>query len=415
MKGTEIMGRKRKRRIEVATDVDTEVDIDDIRKRIVAIGNQLNDTFVNRWDAITVMTFAHLTGEHYLFVGEPGTGKTAIAEKFASHIDAKWFSTTLGSFTSPEKIFGPFDINAFKDGEYKNVTSGKLPEAEIAFLDELFKCNDGCLNEMLTVLNERKFDGKKIPLTTVGTATNWPELQSRSDKVLALYDRILLRYIMDDVTDKDSVVKLLEQVDKVEAYKPKVKITLRELQLAIADVRRVEIDSSIRAMLHLVRQRLLTRKVKGELKPGIQISARRIGQLQKVLKASAWLCNRDKVILDDFYYLRWGLWNDRQDYETVHSVLNTLDDEVVQELVKMIDEGRRAYAKLRDDGYKSLKLNEVTDQIVGIVKTVGTRLKEPVFTDNGRDSVKRAMESLRSDFKTLNENVDKMKLNQEKF
>jgi MoxR-like ATPase len=383
------VARKRKRKTTVVPDLvevlstvgddSVEVGINDIRERIKVIGGQLDDTFVNRGDAIMVMILAHLTGEHYLFVGEPGTGKTAIAEKFASHIEAKWFSTTLGSFTSPEKIFGPFDINAFKHGEYRNVTAGKLPEAEIAFLDELFKCNDGCLNEMLTVLNER------------------------------------LRYIMDDVTDKDSVVKLLEQVDKVEAYKPKVKITLRELQLAIADVKRVEIDNPIRVMLHSVRDRLTTREVKGELKPGIQISARRIGQLQKVLKASAWLHDRKKVTLDDFYYLKWGLWNDRQDYETVSSVLSTLDNEVVQELVKMIDEGRRAYSEMRDDGYKSLKLNQVTDKIVEIVKDVRARLEEPVFTDNGRESVIKAMKSLQKDFGSLNENVDKMKLNRETF
>ncbi|MFR8333619.1 MAG: AAA family ATPase [Oscillospiraceae bacterium] len=36
-------------------------------------------------------------------------------------------------------------------------TAGKIPEAEIVFLDEAFKCNDGVLNSLLTALNEHKY------------------------------------------------------------------------------------------------------------------------------------------------------------------------------------------------------------------------------------------------------------------
>lgn len=378
--------------------------VDDIRERVWAIGQQLNETFVQRSDAIKVMLLAYLSGEHYLLVGEPGTAKTAIAERFASHIEgANWFNMMMGSFTTPEKIWGPLDIQAFQNGQYKYVTGGKLPEAHIAFLDEFFKCNDGCLNEMLTLLNERKFDGVPVPLMTVGTATNWPEIVSRTDNIKALYDRILLRCIVEDVSEQQNVIDLLEKIERVENYTPEESISLDELNEAIRDVKTVTIGRPIRAMLHSVRNRLSIREVQGEQKPGIQISARRIGQLQKVLKAHAWLNGRDEVTLEDFEALQWGLWNDRDEYETVKSVLETLDSESVKELVTMIDEGRSAYRELGSSGYGSARVNKVTEMIKDIAQTVRERLEEPVFTEKGRDSIRRAMSGLKEDFIELNE------------
>lgn len=69
-----------------------------------------------------------------------------------------------------------------------------LVQAEVAFIDEVFKANSAILNTLLTILNERLFDNGRervpVPLVTMVAASNeMPE----SEELDALYDRFLLR------------------------------------------------------------------------------------------------------------------------------------------------------------------------------------------------------------------------------
>src|SRR5215207_3095091 len=69
-----------------------------------------------------------------------------------------------------------------------------LPEAEFAFLDELFNANSAILNNLLTVLNERVYrrgaETHRLPLLSAFAASNHlPE----DDALQALFDRFLLR------------------------------------------------------------------------------------------------------------------------------------------------------------------------------------------------------------------------------
>src|SRR5262245_59133317 len=75
-----------------------------------------------------------------------------------------------------------------------------LPEAEFAFLDELFNANSAILNNLLTVLNERVYrrgaETHRLPLLSTFAASNQlPE----DDALQALFDRFLLRCKVDPV------------------------------------------------------------------------------------------------------------------------------------------------------------------------------------------------------------------------
>src|SRR5947208_10961158 len=75
-----------------------------------------------------------------------------------------------------------------------------LPEAELAFLDELFNANSAILNNLLTVLNERTYrrgaEVHRLPILSLFSASNHlPD----DDALKALFDRFLLRCHVDNL------------------------------------------------------------------------------------------------------------------------------------------------------------------------------------------------------------------------
>src|SRR5689334_19979526 len=123
----------------------------------------LNKTFLDKQEIIRLMMVSCIAGEHMILVGPPGTAKSALVRMLSRLIDARYFEYLLTRFTEPNEIFGPVDIKAFREGTYTRRTERMLPEAEIVFLDEVFRSNSAILNSLLTILNERKFsNGPKL-------------------------------------------------------------------------------------------------------------------------------------------------------------------------------------------------------------------------------------------------------------
>jgi hypothetical protein len=57
-----------------------------------------------------------------------------------------------------QELFGPLSMRALEDDKYVRQIDGYLPDATVAFIDEIFKANSAILNTLLTILNERLFD-----------------------------------------------------------------------------------------------------------------------------------------------------------------------------------------------------------------------------------------------------------------
>ena len=137
-----------------------------------------------------------------------------LARRLASVCDGRYFERLLTRFTLPEEVWGPLSLQALRrEDRLLRQTAGYLPEAEVAFLDEVFKASPGVLNSLMSILNERVFDNgserHEIPLWCMVGASN--ELPER-DVLDALYDRFLLRKMVGHVSDSQYHSFLLDEL-----------------------------------------------------------------------------------------------------------------------------------------------------------------------------------------------------------
>ena len=130
----------------------------DTLSKLSSIREELNHLFLERTDLIDGSLCALLSASHILVIGPPGTAKSMLADELCRRIEgADYFQWLLTKFSTPEEIFGAVSLKGLEQDDYRRVTDHKLPEAHIAFLDEIFKANSSILNALLTVINERVF------------------------------------------------------------------------------------------------------------------------------------------------------------------------------------------------------------------------------------------------------------------
>ena len=274
---------------------------------IAKLSKALNEAFVDRGDEIRCCLLALAAREHCVLVGAAGTSKSLLIEKINEAVGLKYFHTLLCKDSKADQLFGPLSINAIKQDVRKRVTTNRLPEAAIAFLDEVFKANSTILNNLLTAMNERKFENpnmQPIPLKTVFGASN----ELPQEKVLdALYDRFLIRRWVKSLKKKKSILKLLKNDGLAKVSIPA--IDWRNFELIYEASKKVQnCDKTLDAYYSIVNELGIT-------------SDRRILKAYRLMKVYAALSGRDKMTRKDLVVLKHVLWNKKEDITSVAELI----------------------------------------------------------------------------------------------
>ncbi len=343
------------------------------REKLLKVEEELSKLFFERKEEIRGLLVGLLAREHVLLLGPPGAAKSELAEELCSRIvwdegegHTGYFRWLLSRTSTPEELFGPVSLRALEEDSYRRKTKGKLPEASIAFLDEVFECNSAVLNGLLSVLNERLFfnDGEPtlIPLEMVVAASNEPPAER--EELVALFDRFLLRYVVSYVREDESFEALLRR----ESLAPsgRTRIATSELLEAQEEARTVDASGVLPAVA------LLRRELS---EAGVAVSDRRYAKSLKLLRANAYLEGRPEVTDEDLLLLANVLWVEPEQIREVRKKVMVLASPELSEAQDLLEEAREVHKKatsapgerVAEEGQEAnAKLKEVTNRLLAL-------------------------------------------------
>lgn len=335
-----------------------------LQDKFRALEADLQSIIFERREEIHTMVLALLGGQHWFALGSPGIAKSLLIEQMVKRIgglsDEEFMNILLTRYSQPEEVFGAPNVKALTEGRYERVTKFMLPEAKIAFLDEIFKANSAILNALLRAMNERRFrngsEDAKIPLMSLFAASN--ELME-SDELAAMWDRLHFRHHIQPIRGASEFIAMLnlELPDDTEKI-----VTLDDIAQAQTEIEKITIPEEVFLALLKLKADLLDEN--------IFVTDRRWREAIRAIKCETWYNGRNITIKDDTRPLKHMLWSDVDHLKVVFRIVGNLADPLEQEAQEAHDNLRDAYAKHLEEMSACELQRDKTQAVLGFFRKV---------------------------------------------
>ncbi|KAK9827021.1 hypothetical protein WJX74_003724 [Apatococcus lobatus] len=354
--------------------------IAEMRPRLERAIDQLQSGLIERDTEVRLLLLAAMAGEHILYIGPPGTAKSELGRRLAALYEGSFFERLLTRFSVPEELFGPLSMRALEEDQYVRQIEGYLPDATVAFIDEVFKANSAILNTLLTILNERLFDNgsvrSRVPLLClVGASNELPE----SEELDALYDRFLIRRQVGQVSDA-GLTQLLGSSAVQQAAISSFSASARDSgsiafqQQDFANIREqavktVSVPTEVVNVLTDLRAYL-----QDKLEPPVYVSDRRLVKSVALLQVAAYTSGRSSISLHDCLLLQHVLWQRPEEADKIGEFLMSqlaADDGLQQANYIFSGLFQRACQKLSDKRVQ----HDLAEELGGLKSALMERLE----------------------------------------
>lgn len=305
--------------------------------------DELNTEILESSERINGALIALVAGEHMAMVGAPGVAKTYLVDRLVGRITGvNYYAETMKKMMPPEEAIGPVSITRLKNDEWHRVTTGMLPEADVALVDEFTRTSDGILNSLLEMLNERRFKNgatkAPVPLSTAFLCSNsFPTGESEHD-LEAFWDRVVMRFIVEAPVEQ-ATWRAIARMRHTEFPAPV--LSWEDVLEAKAQARALPFAEDTWDAIDEIRRNLV--------EVGITMSPRRCRQAQFVAAAWAWLEGADEVLPEHCVPLMHMLWDEP-----------TQCRQVEREVTAVVAPGVRA----------ALAIGDAVQELVDAVQTV---------------------------------------------